>query len=73
MNGNIQMIGNAALMERPKVAFLSSRRVAPAAVMRCYDWATAVRDTDKCIMGGFQSALLVGTYLSNRIVRLDKV
>ena len=38
-----QMIGNAALMERPKVAFLSSRRVAPAAVMRCYDWATGMR------------------------------
>ena len=37
--------------------FLSSRRVAPAAVMRCYDWATVMRDTDKCIMGGFQNAL----------------
>ena len=37
------MLGNAALMERPKVAFLSSRRVAPAAVMRCYDWATGMR------------------------------
>ena len=37
------MLGNAALMERPKVAFLSSRKVAPAAVMRCYDWATGMR------------------------------
>ena len=37
------MIGNAALMERPKVAFLSSRKVAPTAVMRCYDWATGMR------------------------------
>ena len=43
MTVNFQMLGNAALMERPKVAFLSSRRVAPAAVMRCYDWATAMR------------------------------
>ena len=43
MNGNIQMVGNAALMALPKVAFLSSRRVAPAAVMRCYDWATGMR------------------------------
>ncbi len=40
MNANVQMLGNAALMALPKVAFLSSRRVAPAAVMRCYDWAT---------------------------------
>ena len=54
---NVQMIGNAALMRLPKTAFLSSRKVAPQDVMRCYDWATGVRDTDKCIMGGFQSAL----------------
>ena len=43
MAENFQMLGNAALMERPKVAFLSSRKVAPAAVMRCYDWATGMR------------------------------
>ena len=43
MNSEIQMLGNAALMELPKIAFLSSRRVAPAAVMRCYDWATEMR------------------------------
>ena len=43
MEEDIQMLGNAALMERPKVAFLSSRKVAPAAVMRCYDWATGMR------------------------------
>ena len=43
MTVNFQMLGNAALMQRPKVAFLSSRKVAPAAVMRCYDWATGMR------------------------------
>ena len=43
MTVNTQMLGNAALMQRPKVAFLSSRKVAPAAVMRCYDWATGMR------------------------------
>ena len=57
MTDNVQMLGNAALMEWPKVAFLSSRKVAPAAVMRCFDWATSVRDGDRCIVGGFQSAL----------------
>ena len=40
---NVQMIGNAGLMGLPKTAFLSSRKVAPAAVMRCYDWATGMR------------------------------
>ena len=43
MTVNTQMLGNAALMALPKVAFSSSRRVAPAAVMRCYDWATEMR------------------------------
>ena len=43
MEENFQMLGNVALMALPKVAFLSSRRVAPAAVMRCYDWATEMR------------------------------
>ncbi len=69
MTDNVQMLGNAALMERPKVAFLSSRRVAPAAVMRCYDWATGMRGGGgtpggsagrlalPCVVGGFQSAL----------------
>ena len=64
MNDNVQMLGNAALMALPKVAFLSSRRVAPAAVMRCYDWATGMRGggsagrlAPPCVVGGFQSAL----------------
>ena len=43
MTDNVQMLSNAALMALPKVAFLSSRRVAPAVVMRCYDWATEMR------------------------------
>ena len=52
------MIGNASLLDLPdKVAFLASRRVAPQDVMRCYDWATDVRDKEQCIMSGFQSAL----------------
>ena len=63
------MIGNAGLMGLPKTAFLSSRRVAPAAVMRCYDWATGMRGgggtpggsagrlAPPCVVGGFQSAL----------------
>ena len=64
MTVNFQMLGNAALMERTRVAFLSSRRVVPAAVMRCYDWATRMRGggsagrlAPPCVVGGFQSAL----------------
>ena len=70
MAENLQMLGNAALMERPKVAFFSSRKVAPAAVMRCYDWATGMRGGGSagrfalsdgggtpslpCVVGGFR-------------------
>ena len=66
---NVQMIGNAGLMGLPKTAFLSSRKVAPAVVMRCYDWATGMRGgggtpggsagrlAPPCVVGGFQSAL----------------
>ena len=44
MAENFQMLGNAALMERPKVAFLSSRKVAPAVVMRIeHDYEFAKR------------------------------
>ena len=57
VNREIQMIGNAALMELPKTAFLSSRKVPPAAVMRSYDWATEMRKSGQCVVGGFQSAL----------------
>ena len=64
MEEDLQMLGDAALMERTRVAFLSSRRVVPAAVMRCYDWATGMRGggsagrlAPPCVVGGFQSAL----------------
>ncbi len=56
--GGLPSLGNTAILSQPsKVAFLSSRRVMPAAVMRCYDWATEARDTGLCVASGFQSAL----------------
>ena len=47
MTVDIQTLGNAALMGLPKVAYLSSHKVAPAAVMRCYDWATEIELPDE--------------------------
>lgn len=57
MTGKIHTLGNVALLGLPKTAFLSSRRVAPAAVMRCYDWTSEMRKSGRCVIGGFQSAL----------------
>ena len=54
----LQTIGNTALLERPnKVAFLSSRKITASVVLKCYDWATEIRETDQCIISGFQSPL----------------
>ncbi len=58
MTAKFQMIGNAALLDRPdKVAFLSSRRISAADVLKCYEWAEKIRDTDRCVISGFQSPL----------------
>lgn len=50
--------GNPGLMALPeRVAFLSSRRIAPADVLRCCDWAAGMRGERACVLGGFQSPL----------------
>ena len=53
----ITTLGDESILDLPKVGFLSSRKVPPAAVMKCYDWATEMRDEGVCVMGGFQSPL----------------
>ena len=51
MTAKLQMIGNAAILDHPdKVAFLSSRRISPADVLKCYEWAEKVRDTEQCVI-----------------------
>lgn len=52
----VAVLGNAALLGLPdKVAFLASRKLSAAAVLKCYEWAARVRDGERCIIGGFQS------------------
>ena len=54
----LQMIGNATILDCPgKVAFLSSRRISPADVLKCYEWAEKVSDIERCVISGFQSPL----------------
>lgn len=53
----ITFLGNKDLLDLPKTAFLSSRRIAPEQVLKCYDWATAQRDAGTCVISGFHSAL----------------
>jgi predicted Rossmann fold nucleotide-binding protein DprA/Smf involved in DNA uptake len=54
---NVTFLGNKALLNLPKTAFLSSRRISSEAVLKCYDWATAQRDAGRCVISGFHSSL----------------
>ena len=52
-----RFLGNQKLFDLPKTAFLSSRQIEPAAVMRCYDWAGEMRAAGRCVISGFHSPL----------------
>lgn len=53
---DLVFFGNKALLDLPKTAFLSSRRIPPDQVLKCYDWATNQRDAGTCVISGFHSA-----------------
>lgn len=55
--GEISAWGNHLIWERSRTAFLCSRKVAAAQVLKCYDWAKAMRDEGRCVMLGAHSAL----------------
>ncbi|RZM11942.1 MAG: DNA-binding protein [Pedobacter sp.] len=52
-----ECIGNKALLELPKTAFLCSRKIPASVVLKCYDWAIAQREAGNCVVSGFHSQL----------------
>ncbi|MEY3499774.1 MAG: hypothetical protein RL308_1443 [Bacteroidota bacterium] len=50
-------IGNKALLELNKTAFLCSRKVPASTVLKCYDWAIQQREDGNCIISGFHSQI----------------
>jgi len=50
-------IGNKALLELNKTAFLCSRKVPASIVLKCYDWAIKQREDGNCIISGFHSQI----------------
>ncbi len=50
-------IGNKELLNLPKTAFFSSRKITSEAVLKCYDWATEMREKGECVISGFHSKL----------------
>jgi predicted Rossmann fold nucleotide-binding protein DprA/Smf involved in DNA uptake len=53
----MQTFGNIELLKLPKTAFLCSRKTPASAVLKCYDWATAMREQRRCVVSGFHSPL----------------
>jgi len=53
----VTMLGDPAIWELPKTAFLCSRKVPASQVLKCYDWAIAMREAGKCVMLGAHSQL----------------
>ncbi|MGE0084770.1 MAG: DNA-binding protein [Desulfococcaceae bacterium] len=50
-------IGNTALLDLPKTAFLCSRKIPASAVLKCYDWAIEQRESGICVISGFHSRM----------------
>ncbi len=50
-------LGNTDLLKLPKTAFLCSRKVSALAVLKCYDWAIAQRESGVCVISGFHSQI----------------
>lgn len=53
----MEYLGNKALLDAHKTAFLCSRQVSSVAVLRCYDWATDVCKVKGVVESGFQSKI----------------
>jgi len=52
-----QLLGNKKLLKLQKTVFLCSRQVPASAVLKCYDWAIAQRETGNCVISGFHSQI----------------
>ena len=50
-------VGNNEILKLPKTAFLCSRQVPAGVVLKCYDWAIAQREAERCIISGFHSKI----------------
>ena len=53
----LRYLGNKDLLKLPKTAFLASNTIPSETVLRCYDWATEMRNQGKCVISGFSSKL----------------
>ena len=53
----VEYLGNRELLKLKKTAFLASSTISSETVLRCYDWATEMRNQGECVVSGFSSKL----------------
>ena len=53
----VEYLGNRELLKLKKTAFLASNTISSETVLRCYDWATEMRNRGECVVSGFSSKL----------------
>lgn len=53
----MELQGDPAIWQLSKTVFLCSRKAPAAQVLKCYDWAIAMREAGTCIMVGAHSPL----------------
>ena len=53
----VEYLGNLELLKLKKTAFLASSTISSETVLRCYDWATEMRNRGECVVSGFSSKL----------------
>ena len=53
----VEYLGNRELLKLKKTAFLASSAISSETVLRCYDWATEMRNRGECVVSGFSSKL----------------
>ena len=53
----MEYLGNQELLKLKKTAFLASSTISSETVLRCYDWATEMRNRGECVVSGFSSKL----------------
>ncbi len=53
----VNAIGNEDIADKHKTAFICSRRFPAEAVLRIYDWAREIRESEGCVISGFHSLM----------------
>ena len=53
----VDAVGDSALWQNCKTAFVSSRRYPARAVLPVFDWARQARENGECVVSGFHSRL----------------